>query len=97
VWATDTQDPDVDNATVIAASNVVLMRSDTRTTRLGGSFVSESRITAFDLETGALLWRYVGDEVRYIAAIGDLAIGVGSNRVVALPLRPGPRRRWWPW
>lgn len=89
VWEADTGDPDDDDRQPIAAaSGVVFMKTDTTTTRYGGSFVSESRITAFDLGTGALLWRYVGDDVRDITAIGTLAIGVGSDRIVALPLRP---------
>ncbi len=96
-WEVDTEDPDDDNRKPIAAANgVVFMKTDTTTTRYGGSFVSESRITAYDLGTGALLWRYVGDDVSEITAVGDLAIGVGGGRVVALPLRPRPRGLW-PW
>jgi hypothetical protein len=95
VWEVDTEDPDTGRPSFIAAKGVVLMRSDTTTTRLGGSFVSESRIAAFDLDTGAFLWRYVGDEVRSVTAIRELAIGVGNDRVLAVPLRGQPSRRWW--
>lgn len=95
-WKVDTQDPDDDyRKPLIAANDVLFMKTDTTTKRYAGSFVSESRITAFDLTNGAFLWRFVGEQVDSIAAVGDLAIGVGSNRVVALPLHPRPRG-WWP-
>jgi outer membrane protein assembly factor BamB len=92
VWTTQTNDPDTSLAKVLARDGMVFMQAASLTPDLGRpAYVSESRVAAFDLATGQLVWRYVDEPFATVTPLAGVVVVAAPDRLVALPLRKAER------